>query len=292
VDAVRPPAYGLLWVVFAGIAVLAYQSERVTPVPLLELVAPTRDMLVIILIAWFCFRFISRVEAKLLSQAEYGRKPVDRNTVDALGKLARLTVLIFALLVTLQTLGFSIAGVVAFGGVGGIAVGLASRALLANFFGGLTVYLDRPFSVGDWIRSPDRQIEGTVEHIGWRLTRIRTPDLRPLYVPNATFNAVLLENPSRMLNRRIYETIGLRHGDVGQIRAIVAEVRAMLQSHEGIDTRRDLMVNLDVLGPSSLVFFINAFTKTTEQAVFHTVKEDILLRTFEIIESHGAQVAR
>jgi MscS family membrane protein len=70
------------------------------------------------------------------------------------------------------------------------------------------IYLDRPFAVGDWIRSPDRDIEGTVEDIGWRLTRIRTFDSRPLYVPNSAFTSIAVENPSRMEHRRIYETIG------------------------------------------------------------------------------------
>ena len=89
----------------------------------------------------------------------------------------------------------------------------AAKDLLANFFGGLTIYLDRPFAVGDWIRSPDREIEGTVERIGWRLTLIRTFDKRPLYIPNAVFTTIAVENPSRMHNRRIYETIGIRYDD-------------------------------------------------------------------------------
>ena len=67
------------------------------------------------------------------------------------------------------------------------------------------VYLDRPFKVGDWIRSPDKDIEGTVEKIGWRLTTIRTFDKRPLYVPNQVFTNVSVQNPSRMSHRRIYE---------------------------------------------------------------------------------------
>ena len=60
-------------------------------------------------------------------------------------------------------------GVLAFGGIGGIAVGFAAKDLLP-IFSGLMVYLDRPFSVGDWVRSPEKNIEGTVEHIGWRTT--------------------------------------------------------------------------------------------------------------------------
>ena len=153
------------------------------------------------------------------------------------------------------------------------------------------ILLDRPFSVGDWIRSPDREIEGTVEDIGWRLTRIRTFDQRPLYVPNAVFTNLAVENPSRMRNRRIYETIGVRYDDVGVLRQIVSDVESMLREHPDIDLNRTLMVNFVEFGPSSLDFFIYTFTRTKLWAEFHAIKQDVLFRIAEIIEGHGAEIA-
>ena len=90
------------------------------------------------------------------------------------------------------------------------------------------IYLDRPFDVGDWVRSPDKNIEGTVEDIGWRLTRIRTFDKRPLYVPNGTFSTISVENPSRMSNRRIKTNIGLRYDDANKVATIIADIESML----------------------------------------------------------------
>ena len=206
-------------------------------------------------------------------------------------KLLRLSVLITAFLVALQTLGFSISGVLAFGGIGGIAVGFAAKDLLANFFGGLVIYLDRPFAVGDWIRSPDREIEGTVERIGWRQTVIRGFDTRPLYIPNSTFTSIAVENPSRMRNRQIYETIGIRYEDAGAMGAIVADVEAMLRAHEEIDTDGFLMVNFNAFAPSSLDFFIYCYTRTKLWARYHQVKQDVLLRILDIIDRHGAEIA-
>jgi len=191
----------------------------------------------------------------------------------------------------LQSLGVSVSGLLAFGGVGGIAVGFAARDLLANFLGGLSIFLDRPFAVGDWIRSPDREIEGTVEDIGWRVTRIRTFDQRPLYVPNSVFSTVALENPSRMLNRRIYETIGIRYDDAGAMEQIVAEVKEMLAAHDDIDKGKTLMVNFVAFGASSLDFFIYCFTRTTDWATYHGVKQDVLVKILKIIEGQGAEVA-
>jgi len=185
----------------------------------------------------------------------------------------------------------SVSGLLAFGGIGGIAVGFAAKDLLANFLGGLSIYLDRPFAVGDWIRSPDRSIEGTVEDIGLRVTRIRTFDQRPLYVPNSTFSSVALENPSRMTNRRIYETIGIRYSDAHRMSDIVVAVREMLVTHEDIAQDRTLIVNFNHMGASALEFFVYAFTKTTNWVEYHGIKEDVLLKILAIVESHGAEVA-
>lgn len=291
VDAARAPLASFVWLLGLSFVVELLRYELRAPADIFALVDPVRDVGTIALIAWFLLRFIRRAEENLVNNRLAKGRPLDRTTVDAIGKLLRLSVVITAVLVALQTLGFSIAGVLAFGGVGGIAVGLAARDMLANFFGGLTVYLDRPFSVGDWIRSPDRNIEGTVERIGWRQTCIRTFDQRPLYVPNSTFNQISIENPSRMRNRRIFETIGIRYDDADKVDSIVAEVRAMLEQHPEIDTDRTLIVNFTSFGPSSLDFFVYTFTRTTEWVRYHEVKQDVLLKILDIVTDHGAEIA-
>ena len=218
-------------------------------------------------------------------------KPMDPTTVGALGRLVRLILLVIIIMIVMQNYGYSISGILAFGGIGGIAVGFAAKDILANFFGGLMIYLDRPFKVGDWIRSPDKQIEGTVEDIGWRQTRIRTFDKRPLYVPNATFANISVENPSRMTNRRIYEYVGVRYDDSAQLTGIIAEVKSMLLAHPEIDTKQTLIVNFDRFGPSSLDFFIYTFTKTTNWIRFHEIKQDVMVNVMNIIEKNGASIA-
>ena len=166
---------------------------------------------------------------------------LDRSTIEAMAKVVYLVIVIIAAIVILQTLGFSVSGILAFGGIGGMAVGFAAKDMLSNFFGSLMIYRDRPFSIGDWICSPDREIEGTVEYIGWRLTRIRTFDLRPMYIPNSIFANIVVENPSRMQHRRIYETIGIRYDDIAQMDAIVADVRTMLTENRDINEKQTLM---------------------------------------------------
>ena len=252
-------------------------------------VSQVRDVAVVWLMIWFALRFISAIETNLIEGKH--KTKVDPTTATAVGKLLRASIVITGVLLVLQAFGFSISGVLAFGGIGGIAIGFAARDILANFFGALMIFLDRPFSVGDWIRSPDRNIEGTVEDIGWRLTRIRTFDKRPLYLPNSIFTSLAVENPSRMLNRRIYETIGLRYTDVEKMPLILAKVKTMLEEHGDIDQKQILMVNFVTFGASAVEFFVYTFTETTDWQTYHRVKEDVLLKIAAIVAEQGAQIA-
>ena len=287
VQALRGPLSLLVWVVGLGLALeLGWGRAGVV-----ELIDPVRVVGIVSALTWFVVRLIALLEIVVIAQAQQTGAPCERATLDALAKLLRVLACVAAGLVTLQTLGFSVSGVLAFGGIGGLVVGLAAKDLLANFFGGLMISLDRPFAVGDWVRSPDREIEGTVERLGWRLTLIRTFDKRPLYVPNAVFSTITVENPSRMHNRRIYETVGIRYEDADKMAAIVADVEHMLRAHPAIEQRALTMVNFTTLAPSSLDFFVYTFTRTTDWATFHSVKQDVLLRIIGIIERHGAEVA-
>lgn len=287
VAAIRKPLNLGIWIMGISFAIdsmgLEAQAEIFT------LTNQARDVAVVWLLIWFAIGFTENVERGFV-EGKHGDK-VDATTAAAVAKLLRAAIIISGALMALQTFGFSISGVLALGGVGGIAIGFAARSLLANFFGALMIFLDRPFSVGDWIRSPDRSIEGTVEFIGWRVTQIRTFDQRPLYVPNSVFTEVSVENPSRMKNRRIFETFGIRYDDLPQMRSIVADVHAMLAAHEDIAQDRTLMVNFVTFGASSLDFFVYTFTRTTDWATFHQVKQDVLLRIADIVAAHGAEFA-
>ena len=279
------PLSAVIWatsIAFAGEII-----QKATGAVILEALGPLRDAIIIAALAWFLVLSIRHTETSYLTAG----KDIDPTTLDAISKLARISVVITAALMILQTLGFSISGVLAFGGVGGIAIGFAAKDLLSNFFGGLFIYMDRPFAVGDWVRSPDREMEGVVEKIGWRVTVIRTFDKRPLYIPNSVFSQVAVENPSRMQNRRIKETIGIRYDDADKMEMITAQVKEMLTNHPEIDTANTLMVNFNSFAPFSLDFFIYTFTKTTNWGKYHTIKQDILLKILKIIADNGAEVA-
>ena len=288
IEALRRPAVWAIWII--GINLAASVALKAAGSELQDLISLVNRASIIFLCALFLINLIKRVERNL-TDIEYTSEPCDETTVKAVGKLLRFSVIITAVLIAMQLFGYSISGLLAFGGIGGLAIGFAAKDLLANFFGGLMLYFDQPFKVGDWVRSPDQEIEGTVEDIGWRLTRIRTFDQRPLYIPNSIFNSISLENPSRMLNRRIYETIGVRYDDLSKMEAIVSDVHKMLVEHDEIDKNKTLIVNFDSFAPSSADFFIYTFTKTTKWVKFHEIKQDVLLKVSSIIASHSAEIA-
>lgn len=240
----------------------------------------------LLIFTWIVLRFINKFESQYSTN-----KKGDPTTAQGIANLLRIVLFIFAGLAVLQFLGIPLSAIIAFGGFGGIAVGFAAKDLLANVFGGLMIFLDRQFQIGDWIRSPDKEIEGTVEHIGWRLTQIRTFDKRPLFIPNSLFSTIALENASRMSHRRIKTTIGLRYEDAPKIAAILSDMDQMIKSHPGIDQTCESFVNLVDFGPHSLEVLIAAFTKTTVGIQFQAVQQDIFLKILEVIHKHESKIA-
>lgn len=245
----------------------------------------------IICLTWFVLRLINYITQDFAESRKVANSEFDRATIDIILKIAKLIAIILAALMIVQSLGFSVSGVLAAGGAGGLVIGFAAKDLFANFFGGLTIYLDRPFSVGDWIRCDEKHIEGTVEHIGWRHTRLRAFSMNPIYVPNSVFTTLVVENPSRMTNRRIKEVVGIRYCDIDKVSAITAEIKKMLEDHFEIDQGCLTMVNFDKFNDFSLDLSIYAFTKTINWQEYRKVKQDVLLKVAKIVADNGAEFA-
>ncbi len=286
---INGPLQGVIWVV--GLSIAIHVGRPDDGWFWLDYLGRIRGVVLVVLFVWFVFRLIRSVGANALARAAGRENAIDATTADAIGKLLRISVLITAAIMLMQVFGVSPSALLAFSGVGGIAIGFAARDVLANIFGGLTVYLNRPFSVGDWIRSPDRDIEGVVEAIGWRATTVRRFDMRPLYVPNAVFSNVALENPSRMTHRRIMETVALRYDDAAAIPDIVEAVREMLDQDEAIDSNQVILTYIDSLADSAIKLLIYCYTHTTDWAEFLAIKQSVLQRVQDTVRDYGAAIA-
>tara|TARA_Y100000768_G_scaffold384878_1_gene369804 strand:+ start:6113 stop:7180 length:1068 start_codon:yes stop_codon:yes gene_type:complete len=212
-------------------------------------------------------------------------------TYEIIVRILKVIVFIITALIIMQELGLSISGLLAFGGVGGLIVGLAAKDLLSNFFGGMMIFFDRPFRVGEFIKSPDRNIEGIVEKIGWRLTIVRTFSKNVLYIPNTAFSSIIVENATRMSNRRINETIGIRYDDLSKMTDIIEDVNKSLLENTDIDQTQKAKVYFKSFSASSCDFFIYAFTKTKDWEEFLKIKQSVLLDVADIISRHEAEIA-
>jgi MscS family membrane protein len=287
--ALKSPLVVLIWLI--GLCMALKLITTLENTAFYVMIPSIRKFGFLIISTWFAVRFIRNVEYLYITSCEQEKKEVDKTLIHAGGQLLTISVVITSILAGMQVFGVPISGLLAFGGIGGAGIAFASKDLLANFFGGLIVYLDRPFKVGDWIRSPDRNIEGVVEYIGWRVTRIRTFDKRPLYVPNGVFLTISVENPSRMHNRRIRTLVGIRYQDAPKMAAIVSDIEAMLKGHPEICQKQTTFVNFVEFASSSLNFLIYTFTKTTNWVKFQGIQQDVFLKVIEIVASHGAECA-
>ncbi|MBA5248621.1 MAG: mechanosensitive ion channel family protein [Gammaproteobacteria bacterium] len=281
IQAVSLPIKSLIWFALTFSFINLFKGEIGFLTKLIDYI----DIVLIFILTWAVIRIISGIENYLIEK----KSNINSDSVRLVVRLTKLLVVISIALGVAQELGFSVSGLLTFGGVGGIVIGFAAKDMLSNIFGGLMLQMDRPFSTGDWIRSS--QFEGTVEKIGWRMTRIRTFSKNPIYIPNSIFTSIPIETPSRMTNRRIKEVIGIRYDDIAQIPMIVAEVEMLLKEHEEIDQKEPLRVYFNYFNASSLDFNVYAFTKTTGKNEYQQVKQKILLQIADIIAKHKAEIA-
>ncbi len=278
---IYPPVYVILWIIGLGYT-FGIVGERFGWFPEPNYLVPARTALITLCFAWLLLRWKKEL------QLSY--KNVDPGISQILGRLSTIFILFLAVLIVLEVLGLNIMPLVAFGGVGAAAIGFAGKDVIANFFGGFMLYLTRPFTVGDQILLPSQQIEGHVEFIGWYLTSIRDKDKRPVYLPNAFFSTLLVINVSRMSHRRLEQKIGIRYEDISKIEEIVDKIRDMLNGHPEIDNHLPVIVAFGAFNAYSLDISIDAHCLATRLEEFSRVKQEILLRIYEIIMASGAEI--
>lgn len=242
---------------------------------------------------WVVCRFIKGVEffyiQKLPKKSKH--RSLEVSGIKALSRLSQVGVLLIFILIVMGVLAVPISGLVTVGGVGGIAIAYAGKDILSNFLGGVMIYANRQFAIGDWIHSPDRDIEGVVEAMDWRFTSIRRFDKQLLYVPNSLFSTVLLINASRMSHRRIRQVVGVRYNDIAKVPAIFKDLRKVLESNEAFDQNLGVQINLTEFAASSVNFLVVAYLISTDAGDLYQAQDALLLKVAEIVEKHGAECA-
>ncbi len=243
----------------------------------------------VVCVAWGLLRWKEVAQKEFVNKDKNARK-VDAGVVHVVGKVMAIIIIVIALMIVLRVWGLDIAPLIAFGGIGAAALGFAGKDVLANFFGGLMLHLNRPFVVGDFIYLPDKQLEGHVEEIGWNLTTVRDKGKRPVYLPNSTFAHTAVINGARMTHRRIEVKLGVRYEDFAKIPTLVEEVQKEIANHPDIDTHLPVLVVLNGFGSSTLDLYIDVYTLQTRYDKYLLVNHEILLLVYKVVQKQGAQL--
>lgn len=242
-------------------------------------------------ISWFLLRWKSNVVSNMIDKSKNHQITLDQGRIDVFDKLSTVIIGFVTGLLLLEITDRSMNTLITLGGVGGLAIAFSAQEMIASFFGGLMIYLTHPFGIGDWVTLPEKNIEGHVEEIGWYMTRIRTFEKRPIYIPNSTFGKMVVVNPSRMTHRQIKEIIGVRYEDLAQLRDILSDLKAMLVRHPDVDNTQSTLARLTGFGDYSLNILISTYLKVIDREGFNRAKEDILFKIIEIIHKHNASLA-
>ena len=204
-------------------------------------------------------------------------------------KIIKAVIVIIAVLIVLGEFGVTITGLITGVGLGGLTFALAAQDTASNIFGGLVIISDKPFAVGDWIQTAS--IEGTVEDISFRSTRIRTFDDALLVVPNSTLSSASITNWSKMNKRKVKFNIGLTYNTApSQVKNIIADIETFLNSHKDIVSDTPL-VKLDEFGSSSLNIMVMFFTSQTSLAELKRVREEINYEILDVVHRHESSFA-
>lgn len=255
-------------------------------------VTQARHIFIVIFFTWLFIQWKKQFLKNLATKSEKASETIlDKSIVQALDKVFSIIINIIAALVVLDIIGIPVSTLIAFGGIGGIAIGLAAKDVLSNFFSGLMIYVNHPFAIGDWIKSPNKGFEGVVEEIGWYRTQIRSFERRPTYIPNAVITDAIIENPGRMYHRRIRTIISLRYEDINRTEKIVLEIRKLLTEHPKIDHTQLLLVHLLSFGDSAIEIEVYAFTTTLKFEGFRNVLQEVLFAIAKIVKENNADFA-
>jgi len=238
---------------------------------------------------WFGVRLTNNLTAIWAERATLTEGTFDDQLVPVIKTLAKLMIFLIGLLLIIQNLGGEVGSLLTGLGIGGAAIALASKDTIANLFGSIVIFVDRPFQVGDWVEIGAQ--EGTVEAVGLRVTRIRTFANSLITVPNSALTTTAINNWSRMRKRRIKLTIGVTYGTgPEQLKAGVEAIREVLQNDRRI-SQDFMLVNFTNFGASSLDIFVYAFTLTIRWNEYMQVREDVLLEIMRRFEELGLSIA-
>ncbi|WP_257008137.1 mechanosensitive ion channel family protein [Bacillus sp. FJAT-45350] len=255
----------------------------------MELINQIYRMLIVASIGWGLYNFAAENSSLFVNIAEKLDLEENSMLIPFLSKVSRFIIIALVVSIIAGEWGFEVGGFVAGLGLGGLAFALAAQDTIGNFFGGIIIVTEKPFSKGDWIQTPS--VEGTVEDITFRSTKVRTFAQGVVTVPNSTLANEAITNWTQMEKRRITFNLGVLYSTPKEkLENVIKRIEQTLQEHDGID-KDIIFVRFNEYNSSSLDIYLYFFTKTTVWAEWLKIKEEINFKILEILEDEGVSVA-
>jgi len=243
----------------------------------------------IIIVFWIIINVLAHLSQSITHITNRFGDKINPDVANFIIKSIRFFIIIIGFVAVLQEWGYNVSGFLASLGLVGMAFALAAKDTASNLFGSLVIFTDKPFKVGDWIKTPN--VEGTIETVGIRSTRVRTFAQALVTVPNGILANSAILNWSAMGKRRVKMDVGLTYDTSAKtIENIIQDIKEMLKIHDEIH-QETIHVYFSSFGSSSLNIFCYYFTKTTNWGEFMRVREDTYLQIMKIIEQNNANFA-
>ncbi len=246
-------------------------------------------VMVVYLLVRVFFVLIEAFSLFMQEWSEQRQSPVDEQLSIIVRKSLKVLIVVLSILFLIQNLGYSVSGLVASLGLGGLTVALAAKDTVSNFFGSVIIIIDSPFKVGDWIKTGN--IEGVVEEIGFRSTKIRTFEKSLVSVPNFAIANQSVENFSVRDRRRIRFSLGIEYRTpADKIETALERIREIIAKNREIHDDF-FLVNLNKLADSALEIFVYCFTTTSVWKDYLRIQEALYLEILRMLETEGIGVA-
>ena len=275
--------------IWFGAVFLFEIPEQVAEVPLRE---PIFRGLLIALIAalmWVSFALIDVFSRFFLRRADQTESKLDDQLIPLVRKSLKVFIAIVLIVMVIEEMGGSVTSLLASLGIGGLALALAAQDTVANFFGSIVVFTDKPFRIGDFVSFTG--VEGTVEEIGFRTTRIRTPEKTQVTVPNQTFTSNAITNLTERPFRRLKMTVGLSYEtSAEEMTTFLERCRMLLEDHPQVNDEGH-MVYLEAFGPSSLDVMVYCFSLDNGWEDWMKMREALMLEIMQLVADMNLELA-
>jgi MscS family membrane protein len=286
--ALKAPAGALIYVT-GGYYALVILKLPVEPYHLPQFIQNVYKIAISLIAVWAIYRLSNLLSIFLKGIISQADPEMAEQFAPMVSQALKITIIVIGVLLIVQNLGYSVGSLLAGLGIGGLAIALAAQDTLANLFGTFVMVSDRPFKIGDWVQFKD--VDGDVESIGFRSTKVRTWSKSLKIIPNKLLTSEIIENWSAMPKRRVKMKLGITYDTKPeQVEEVRNKMEEILVEDPGVDQDYYLVYFTD-FGESALEFFVYYFTKTTVWKEYLEVRQRINLKFMTLISDMNLSIA-